>query len=83
MQYGNIIRFPLPSSYYDIQLENNRLREEQRSLLDKMAAFRDKAMKAKQEIPVPLYKGTQQIIEADGTPLVAPKALAPATKPAQ
>ena len=80
---GNIIRLPLPGAYYDILRENDRLREEQRSLLDKMASFRDKAMKVKQELPVPQYKGVQQIIEADGTPLGAPKGPPPAAKPVQ
>jgi Tfp pilus assembly protein PilF len=76
---GRYIRLGRPSIYYDLKRENDKLQLEERDLLGKLDGYHDKARAIEQESPHPQYSGTQRLIEAEGTPLVAAKG--PATKP--
>ena len=77
-----VVRLPLPSIYYDVKREQDRLKVEQDGLLAKMQTFADKERAIRQEVPVPEFSGKQRIIETEGTPLAAVdvKKAAPATK---
>ena len=67
--------------------EIDSLRDEKVQKLNQMAGFEEKAKQIEQKTPVPLFTGSQKIIEVEGTPLaVAGKQLKgavtqPATKP--
>jgi tetratricopeptide (TPR) repeat protein len=85
---GRVITLRPPSIYYELKRENDSLRDEKVSVLNKMEGFQEKALRIQQETPVPQFTGSQKIIETEGTPLaVAGKpagkgATQPATKPA-
>jgi tetratricopeptide (TPR) repeat protein len=78
---GGIISLPLPSAYYEVRRQSDRLKDEQRNLAAKLDGFKDKAGAIQQEMPVPAYTGLHRIIEVEGTPLVttgkAPQGKAP------
>lgn len=70
----------MPSIYYDLRRENDRLRAEQDDVLAKMETFKEKELRIRQELPVPEFTGSQRLIEVEGTPFVQPPA--PPTPPA-
>src|SRR5947209_9533511 len=86
---GNVINLRPPSIYYELKREDDSMRDEKVSILNKMEGFQDKALRIQQDTPVPQFTGSQKIIEVEGTPLaVAAKpgekkgaATQPATKP--
>jgi len=86
---GRVINLRPPSIYYELKRENDSLRDEKVSVLNKMEGFQEKALRIQQETPIPQFTGSQKIIEVEGTPLaVAAKpgdkkgaATQPATRP--
>jgi tetratricopeptide (TPR) repeat protein len=83
---GRVITLRPPSIYYELKRENDSLRDEKVSVLNKMEGFQEKALRIQQDTPIPQFSGKQNIIEVEGTPLaVAAKPgekKAPATLPA-
>jgi tetratricopeptide (TPR) repeat protein len=85
---GRVFYLRPPSAYYEYKRENDTLRDERVSVLNKMDGFQEKALRIQQDTPVPQFTGSQKIMETEGTPLaVAGKpvkgpATQPATKPA-
>jgi hypothetical protein len=80
----------LPSIYYDIKREQDKLSAELKEIWAKKDTFKEKEQRIKQEVPVPQFSGVQRIIDVEGTPLAAagekpearPDAKAPATRSA-
>jgi tetratricopeptide (TPR) repeat protein len=70
---GNVVNLRPPSIYYEMKRDNDRMRDEKVSLLDKMEGFQEKAMRIQQDTPVPQFTGQQRIIEVEGTPLAVAK----------
>jgi len=81
---GRVINLRPPSIYYELKRENDSLRDERVSVLNKMDGFQEKALRIQQDTPIPQFTGNQKIFEVEGTPLaVAGKQIkAPATQPA-
>jgi predicted nuclease with TOPRIM domain len=84
---GRVITLRPPSIYYELKRENDSLRDERVSVLNKMEGFQEKALRVQQDTPIPQFTGAQKMIEVEGTPLAvggkAGKGAAtqPATKP--
>jgi len=83
---GRVITLRPPSIYYELKRENDSLRDEKVSVLNKMEGFQEKALRIQQDTPIPQFTGAQKMIEVEGTPLaVAGKPgekKGPATQPA-
>lgn len=78
-----VVRLPLPSIYYDMKREQDKLEIEQDGLLAKLQTFADKERAIRQDVPVPQFTGKQRIVETEGTPLAAVDIKkSPATRPA-
>lgn len=78
---GRIGRTVPPRMYYGLQRDLQDLKKERAVQEAKVAELRRNAKSAKQELPVQRYTGTQRIVDADGAPLMAAPAAAPATLP--
>jgi tetratricopeptide (TPR) repeat protein len=70
---GRVTQLRLPGIYFDIRRDNDKLRDEQRSVADKLDTFQERALRIRQEAPVPQYSGLQRLIEVEGTPLAVAK----------
>jgi len=79
---GRVITLRPPSIYYELKRENDSLRDERVSVLNKMDGFQEKALRIQQDTPVPQFTGKQNIIEVEGTPLAVAGKRVPATQPA-
>ncbi len=79
---GRVVTLRPPSIYYELKRENDSLRDERVSVLNKMEGFQEKALRIQQDTPVPQFTGTQKIIEVEGTPLAVAGKKGPATQPA-
>ena len=81
---GRVIYLRPPSIYYELKRENDTLRDEKVSTLNKMDGFQEKALRIQQDTPIPQFSGSQKIIEVEGTPLAMAKGgkAGPATQPA-
>lgn len=79
---GQMVRLPLPSVYYDIKRDQDKLRAEQDTVLAKMQGFADREARIRQELPVPDFTGNQRPFETEGTPLIAAKTAEPKSPPA-
>ncbi|MBC7784409.1 MAG: hypothetical protein H7144_11275 [Burkholderiales bacterium] len=69
---GRYVQMPMPSSYYEIERENNKLRSERQEMVKRLEALRDGAKRSTQLLPVPKYTGVLRPIEEDGVPIVIP-----------
>lgn len=69
---GRFIAMPLPGEYYRLQRDNDLLKADQRELMGKLAAIREKGKSIEQQLPVPKYTGVQTAIGPEGTPLATP-----------
>jgi tetratricopeptide (TPR) repeat protein len=83
---GRPVQVRLPSIYYELRRDNDRLKAEADDILAKMDGFKDKEMRIRQDVPVPEYTGTHKTFDVEGTPFAAagdkgPKENAPATQP--
>jgi tetratricopeptide (TPR) repeat protein len=76
---GNLFSAPLPSGYYDLQLDLDSLKSDRDKQLKTLDGLRDAAVKIQAQLPVPQFSGVQQMIGPEGAPLVVPTA---ATQPA-
>lgn len=70
----------LPSMYWDLKRDNERMKLERQELLAKLNGFNERIRAVESELPVPPYSGTQRLIETEGTPQTA---AGPATRPAE
>ena len=73
---GQRIQSSPPSIYYDLRRQNDLLKEEQAMLNDRLGGFDQRADEIRQDAPSPTFRGRQEIIEVDGTPLGLPSKLA-------
>ncbi len=79
---GRSMQLPPPSAYYEFKRQNDQLKLEANTLVDRLSGFADRERLIRQESPVPAYTGQQRIIEVEGTPLVLPSDAAPGSSPA-
>lgn len=77
---GVSAQLPPPSIYYQLRRDNDSLKSEQSSLIDKLDQYKARARQIQQEMPFPQYTGAVKPIDVEGTPLVLP-ANAPKAKP--
>lgn len=73
---GFLYRTPLPSIYYEILRENERLRRDRAGAVTELERLRTQARQIQQELPRPQFTGVQTPIGVEGTPLGAPLAAA-------
>lgn len=69
----------LPSSYYDLEADNEKLSGERKQLAAKMQQARVAAKEIQKQLPTPKYSGVQKLIETEGTPAVFPTGAADTT----
>jgi tetratricopeptide (TPR) repeat protein len=90
MEMGTVTRNPAtgqtgriapPRAFQGLQRDLQDLKRERADQEAKVAALRRDAKSAKQELPIQRYAGTQRIIDAEGTPLMAAPAPGPAPAP--
>jgi tetratricopeptide (TPR) repeat protein len=65
---GRATRFAYPRLYYDLRRDLENLHDERGAEKEKLARLRKRAKIVQQEIAVPRYTGTQQIIGVEGAP---------------
>ena len=78
---GRMHYMPLPHAYYDMQRENQNLRDEQVRLQVRFDQLRAEARQTQAQLPTPRFTGVQHVVGAEGTPLLPPPAGPPATSP--
>jgi tetratricopeptide (TPR) repeat protein len=82
---GRPVQMRLPSIYYELRRDNDRLKAEADDVLAKMEGFKDKEMRIRQEVPVPEFTGVQKTFDVEATPFAAAgdegPDKAPATQP--
>ena len=87
---GKIIRIPYPPIYYDLQNDLARLRAERAGQVVKLDAARREMNRLQSEMPQPKFTGVQQVIGAEGVPVMVlppepnpnpPSSMQPATSP--
>lgn len=67
---GRVVRTELPSTYYRLREENQRLLSQRAQEIAKLEKIRTQARAIERNLPVPRYTGQQQLIGPEGTPLV-------------
>lgn len=75
---GKIFQTPLPSSYYTLQTDNEKLAADRAQQEATIQAIIQQGQKVQQSLPVPQYTGMQRLIGAEGTPFPT---TAPSTVP--
>ncbi len=83
---GRYIQLPLPSSYYDLERDNSRLKVEKQEKIKYLDSLRDTAKRVRDQLPTPKYSGILHPIEEDGVPIVIPAGVnvdLPTTQPAE
>jgi len=65
---GNLVRFPLPQRYYDIQREQSSLQGEQRLKQLQLVDLQRQAIDEQKKMPQPRYAGSQKSFELEGMP---------------
>jgi tetratricopeptide (TPR) repeat protein len=70
--HGRFHRRPLPDLYYDLGRDIDILRTQRAQEIARMDSMKLQAKQIQQELPKPRYSGVQQIVGAEGTPLVPP-----------
>jgi Tfp pilus assembly protein PilF len=79
---GKLIRYPLPASYYDLQNEESKLRDERKQVVAKATAAQEQVKSLQAQLPKPKFTGIHQLIAAEGSPvMVPPPASQPTTAP--
>jgi len=66
---GNLVTLGLPGVYYDLQRENQTLRNEQNTLRSRLEVLQQQAKQMQQQVPVPRFTGIQQIVGVEGMPV--------------
>jgi tetratricopeptide (TPR) repeat protein len=77
---GTMYRARLPSVYYEIKRDNERLAHERDREIARRNSIRDAAKQITERLDEGTYTGSLRIIGVEGTPM-APEALAPSTQP--
>ncbi len=83
---GNIIRFPLPESWYSTQRDNQNLERQRGQLMQDMEQLDQAAAVVRQKLPSMTYAGKLTLIGEDGVPVMLPPAAParlPDTRPAE
>lgn len=79
---GKLIRYPLPASYYDLQNEESKLRDERKQVVAKATAAQEQVKTLQAQLPKPKFTGIHQLIAAEGAPvMVPPPSSQPTTSP--
>jgi tetratricopeptide (TPR) repeat protein len=73
-------RTVLPSRYYDLEAENQKLHKDRDEQSAKLEDLRNQARTIQKSYPIAKYSGTQKLIEAEGAPVSLPTA--PTSQPA-
>lgn len=73
-RYGGVRRAALPSIYYELQRDTEKLRRDQAALVARQEELRAAAKAAQADVPVPRFSGVQKLIETEGTPIAVPEA---------
>jgi tetratricopeptide (TPR) repeat protein len=76
---GKLIRYPLPASYYDLQNEQSKLRDERKQIVAKATAAQEQVKSLQAQLPKPKFTGVHQLIGPEGAPVMVPP---PASQPA-
>ncbi len=79
-RYGSQYQVALPSTYYELQRDNQKLAEERKTQIAKLDQLRQQAHDLQKRYPVPKYTGAIRMIDVEGTPVDLPEA-SPATQP--
>lgn len=79
--FGNIYQSVLPSTYYDLQKDNQKMSNERDEQYARLEKLRYQAKQVNQDFPIPKYTGIQRIVDVEGTPVQAPGGAT--TKPAE
>jgi tetratricopeptide (TPR) repeat protein len=74
---GNLYQAPLPTEYYTMQSDNERLTADRAAQEQKIRSLGEDAKKVQQSMPVPQFTGAQRMIGVEGTPF--PPTTAPTT----
>jgi tetratricopeptide (TPR) repeat protein len=67
---GNFVYVPLPSSYYELQRDGEKLKRERLEQYARLDALRDQAKSVRQQLPIPRYTGMQRVIDVEGAPVM-------------
>jgi len=79
---GRLLRLPLPSSYYDLQNEQARLRSERKDLVAKLTTAQAQLKELNAQLPKPKFTGVHQLIAVEGVPVMsAPPTSQPTSAP--
>ncbi|MEM1011568.1 MAG: tetratricopeptide repeat protein [Planctomycetota bacterium] len=76
---GNLVRVPLPESYYDVQRENQQLQRDQARLRTEADALDQQGAALRAKMPQPTYRGRLFSVGAEGVPVILPAT--PTTRP--
>ncbi len=79
---GRLITIPLPNEYYRVQNDNAVLKQQLAQTRQQLNDLPARWKQIEQLRPFPPYKGVQELVGVEGTPLVLAAPPAPASRPA-
>ncbi len=70
---GRLVRVPLPAVYFEIQRDNERLKQQRTQSVSELDRLRRQARELQQQLPRGQFTSVQQLIGVEGTPAVVPE----------